>query len=110
MIAYVVGVALPFPGFVASLGAKGVNAGGQELFDLGWLLSFFVSFILYYAICRVWPTKNQIMIRQEGLGWEQNAKMQMLAGTRPWSPEGRLEEDSEVVEKKGDLNVSNVTF
>ena len=112
VIAYVVGIALPFPGFVQSLGATGVNAGGQRLFDLGWLLSFAVSFVLYYAICLIWPTKNQRMIREEGLGWEQKAKMQTLAGSRPWSPEDRFDEkDGQVVEsKKGDLDVSNVAF
>ena len=112
MIAYVVGVALPFPGFVQSLGATGVNAGGSRMFDLGWLLSFTISFVLYYAICLVWPTKNQITIREEGWGWEQCASMQTLAGTRPWSPEEPLE-GSQVVEtesKKGEMDVSNVAF
>ena len=82
------------------------------MFDLGWLLSFAVSFVLYYAICLVWPTKNQIMIREESLGWEETALMQTLAGTRPWSPEEPLE-GSQVVEtesKKGELDVSNVAL
>lgn len=70
IIAYVIGVALPFPGFVASLGAKGVSAGGSHLFSLGWILSFSISFVAYYAICLVWPTQNQRLIKANGLGWE----------------------------------------
>jgi len=34
-------------------------------------MSFFVSFVVYTAICWVWPTGNQKLIREMGLGWEQ---------------------------------------
>lgn len=71
LIAYCIGIALPFPGFAASLGASGVNVAGQRLFSLGWLLSFFTSLVAYPLICAVWPTKNQKMIRESGMAWEQ---------------------------------------
>lgn len=96
IIAYLFGVALPFPGFVQSLGATGVSVGGQRLFDLGWLLSFFVSFVVYLVICKVWPTKNQVMIREEGIGWEQHSKT--LFTVHPASEDDL--EDAQVVDKK----------
>ena len=74
LIAYIVGIALPFPGFAASLGAKGVGSAGQKMFYLGWLLSFTVSLILYPLICKFWPTNNQKLIRERGLTWEENAR------------------------------------
>lgn len=70
--------------------------GGQRLFDLGWLLSFFVSFVVYLVICKVWPTKNQVMIREEGIGWEQHSKT--LFTVHPASEDDL--EDAQVVDKK----------
>lgn len=26
---------------------------------------------MYYIICRVWPTQNQMLVKEMGLGWEQ---------------------------------------
>lgn len=60
-----------------SLGATGLNQSATDMFDLGWLLSFFTSLILYPLICWVWPTENQKIIREQGLAWEQQAKMFM---------------------------------
>jgi len=69
VIAYLAGIALPFPGFVGTLGAS-VSMSATNLGRLGWLLSFSVSFVLYFAICKVWPTKNQKIIKEMGLSWE----------------------------------------
>ena len=44
-----------------------INVQGR----LGWLLSFFVSFVVYYVICLFWPTRNQRLIKELGLGWEE---------------------------------------
>ncbi|ROV99851.1 hypothetical protein VSDG_03116 [Cytospora chrysosperma] len=68
-IAYICGVALPFPGFVGTLGPK-VSASATHMGDLGWLLSFVVSFVVYIALCMVWPTHNQKMIKEMGYGFE----------------------------------------
>lgn len=65
IIAYVAGIALPFPGFVASLGAPGVNNAGYDMYYLGWLLSFVVSFVLYTIICKLWPTGFQRQVREK---------------------------------------------
>lgn len=70
VIAYLVGIALPFPGFVGTLGPN-VSQPAQELGQLGWLLSFVTSFVVYYVICKVWPTRNQRLIKDMGLGWEE---------------------------------------
>jgi NCS1 family nucleobase:cation symporter-1 len=70
VIAYICGIALPFPGFVGTLGAK-VSTSATDLGRLGWLLSFSVSFVVYYVLCLIWPTENQKIIKQMGLGWEE---------------------------------------
>jgi NCS1 family nucleobase:cation symporter-1 len=70
VIAYLCGIALPFPGFVGTLGPT-VSAGATDLGRLGWLLSFTVSFVVYYVLCLIWPTKNQKLIKEMGLGWEE---------------------------------------
>ncbi|KAI9692296.1 MAG: hypothetical protein M1822_006527 [Bathelium mastoideum] len=70
LIAYLVGIALPFPGFVGSLGAN-VSASATDLGHLGWMLSFTTSFFVYWALCIVWPTQNQKIIKEMELGWEQ---------------------------------------
>ncbi|KAG4414802.1 hypothetical protein IFR04_012074 [Cadophora malorum] len=72
IIAYVCGIVPPFPGFVGTLGAN-VPSGATNIGRLGWLLSFFVSFIVYYLICLVWPTHNQKLIKEMGLKWEQES-------------------------------------
>jgi NCS1 family nucleobase:cation symporter-1 len=78
VIAYLCGIALPFPGFVGTLGAK-VSTGATDLGRLGWLLSFTVSFVVYYAICLFWPTKNQQVIKEMGLAWEEASGDRIVA-------------------------------
>jgi NCS1 family nucleobase:cation symporter-1 len=72
IIAYIVGVALPFPGFVGSLGVK-VSIEAERLGQLGWLLSFFTTFFVYYVLCRVWPTAVQKIVKQKNLSFEEMA-------------------------------------
>lgn len=69
IIAYICGVALPFPGFVGTLGAS-VSTSATNLGRLGWILSFSVSFVVYFVLCKVWPTQNQKIIKEMGLAWE----------------------------------------
>lgn len=68
-IAYICGIALPFPGFIGTLGAK-VPESATHLSDLGWILSFSVTFVVYIVLCQFWPTKNQKLIKEMGYGWE----------------------------------------
>ena len=70
LIAYLAGIALPFPGFVGSLGAS-VSATATDLGHLGWMLSFAVSFVVYWILCTIRPTQNQTIIKEMELGWEQ---------------------------------------
>jgi NCS1 family nucleobase:cation symporter-1 len=37
---------------------------------LGWLLSFWTSFVVYFILCKVWPTGNQRLIKEMEIGWE----------------------------------------
>jgi NCS1 family nucleobase:cation symporter-1 len=83
IIAYICGIALPFPGFVGTLGPH-VSNSATDLSRLGWLLSFVVSFVVYFAICSVWPTRNQVMIREMGLGWEEQSE-DTVSGDRTMS-------------------------
>jgi NCS1 family nucleobase:cation symporter-1 len=70
LIAYVVGVCLPLPGFIGSLGAH-VSMTATNLGHLGWCLSFVVSIVVYIAICRVWPTQNQKAMNKLNLRFEE---------------------------------------
>jgi NCS1 family nucleobase:cation symporter-1 len=81
IIAYLCGVALPFPGFVGTLGAS-VSGSAQRLGDCGWMLSFVTSFVVYYVICCVVPTANQKLVKQMGLRWEEMAdrEIEVLGG------------------------------
>lgn len=107
-IAYICGIALPFPGFVGTLGPT-VSASAENLGHLGWMLSFTVSFVVYWALCTVWPTMNQKRVKELGLGFEEMADKEVVAmdGTViPESLEGYTEERSvgmydENVEKGG---------
>lgn len=78
VIAYLVGIALPFPGFVGTLGPT-VSAAAADLGHLGWMLSFVSSFVVYYVLCLIWPTKNQRLIREMGLGWEEMSHRELVA-------------------------------
>jgi nucleobase:cation symporter-1, NCS1 family len=73
IIAYVAGIALPFPGFVASLGALGIDGVGYDMYYVGWLLSFVVSFVLYTIICKFWPTEFQQHVVEKKWTWEEAA-------------------------------------
>ncbi|KAI5274303.1 allantoin [Aureobasidium subglaciale] len=94
VIAYLCGIALPFPGFIGSLGAN-VSTTALNMGHLGWMLSFTTSFVLYWLICLVWPTENQKIIKQMGLRFEEMAERDMMAldGTViPESAEGMSED------------------
>ena len=78
MFAYLVGIALPFPGFCGTLGAK-VSVPAQNLGHLGWMISFTSSFIVYYLVTLVWPTQNQKLVREMGLKWEEQSYREIVA-------------------------------
>jgi NCS1 family nucleobase:cation symporter-1 len=78
IIAYIVGIALPFPGFCGTLGAH-VSVSANNLGHLGWLISFVASFVVYYVLCLVWPTQNQKLVKEMGLGWEEMSRRDIIA-------------------------------
>lgn len=51
VVAYLVAVVLPIPGFSASFGCS-VSAGAVHLYEIGWLLTCVVSSVVYWALCR----------------------------------------------------------
>lgn len=69
-VAYLAGIALPFAGFTGTLGAS-VSEAGVRLGHIGWLLSFFVSGIVYFVMCKIFPTPAQRAVKEQGLGWEE---------------------------------------
>jgi hypothetical protein len=91
---------------VGTLGAK-VSISAQDIGHLGWLLSFSISFILYYSICKIWPTANQKVAKKMGLEWEYMATASETIGavggvndpveeaiikeTKVWSGKGPLD-------------------
>lgn len=78
LIAYICGIVPPFPGFAGTLGAH-VSISATDLGRLGWLLSFVISFVVYWVICMVWPTKNQRLVKEMGLGWEEQGGDTVIA-------------------------------
>lgn len=72
-VAYFAGIAIPFAGFLGTLGVD-VSATARNLGHLGWLLSYFVSAVVYYACCRIRPTPAQAAVRARGMRWEELAK------------------------------------
>jgi NCS1 family nucleobase:cation symporter-1 len=69
-IAYIAGIALPFAGFIGTLGVN-VSTAAIDLGHIGWLLSFFVSAFAYYVCCLIWPTPSQRAVREQGLKYEE---------------------------------------
>lgn len=63
---------------MGTLGAK-VSVPAQELGHLGWLLSFSVSFVVYWLLCLVWPTQNQKIVHEMGLKWEEMSYKEIVA-------------------------------
>lgn len=103
-VAYVAGIALPFAGFVGTLGAS-VSPEALRLGDLGWMISFVTSFLVYYGLCLVWPTRNQKTIREQRLSWEQAGNEEIIApdgttifetGSRVYAGDSTGEEPSKV--------------
>jgi nucleobase:cation symporter-1, NCS1 family len=99
IIAYIVGIALPFPGFCGTLGAN-VSVAADNLGHLGWLISFAASFMVYYVLCLVWPTHNQKLVKEMGLGWEEMSRKDIIAvdGTvitaeQEGYPDARIEDE-----------------
>lgn len=61
-------------GFIGTLGAP-VSAAATDVGHLGWLLSFTISFFSYGVICHFWPTRNQRIVKEMGLAWEEMASV-----------------------------------
>lgn len=78
IIAYLCGIALPFAGFLGTLGVP-VSVAAQDLGHLGWMLSFAIAFVVYYVICLVWPTRNQRLVKEMGLKWEEVSYSEIIA-------------------------------
>lgn len=78
VLAYLVGIALPFAGFVGTLGPT-VSDTASKMGQLGWMLSFVSSFVVYYLVCLVWPTQNQKVIKEMRLGWEEMSHKELRA-------------------------------
>lgn len=72
VIAYLIGIALPFPGFCGELGAK-VSSSAAHIMDIAWLTAFMTSFVSYYVICTFWPTSSMRNVKERRLAREQLA-------------------------------------
>ncbi|VUC38184.1 unnamed protein product [Clonostachys rosea] len=56
--AWIIGVVLPFPGFVATFGTVTVASGAQQMWNMGYLLSLVMSGVTYYALSIFMPTQT----------------------------------------------------
>ncbi|KAA8909366.1 hypothetical protein TRICI_004532 [Trichomonascus ciferrii] len=60
IFAFIVGFALPFPGFVADLaGSTGVAQGAFDMYQMGWLLSITTGSLSYYIAGLIFPLPQQ---------------------------------------------------
>jgi NCS1 family nucleobase:cation symporter-1 len=58
-----------------------------------------MAIVLYYAICKIWPTRNQKLIKEMGLGWESQKGDMVLA------PDGtEILEEGKTVRVLGESN------
>ncbi|KZF19513.1 putative allantoin permease [Xylona heveae TC161] len=86
-IAYIVAIALPFPGFVGTLGPK-VSTAAENLGHLGWCLSFVIAFVIYYLLNLVWPHEN--VKNTKGLRREELADIGVVEGVETGTPTEEL--------------------
>ena len=43
------------------------------------MLSFASSFVVYFVLCLIWPTKNQKLVKEMGFGWEEVSYKEIIA-------------------------------
>lgn len=55
IVAWTLGIVLPFPGFIDSFGTTLIGDGARHMWNLGYLLSIAVSGVVYYALFLVFP-------------------------------------------------------
>ncbi|KAH8895262.1 hypothetical protein GQ53DRAFT_714883 [Thozetella sp. PMI_491] len=56
--AWIIGVALPFPGLIATFGTVSVDTGAKRMWYLGYILSIVLSGVAYYVFFWIWPDEN----------------------------------------------------
>jgi NCS1 family nucleobase:cation symporter-1 len=59
MAAFIVGFAVPLPGFIGSFGTTKVSVAATRLFNLGWALSFVLGGLSYWILCKICPVPGQ---------------------------------------------------
>ncbi|KAJ5771949.1 hypothetical protein N7520_002478 [Penicillium odoratum] len=91
VIAYIIGIALPFPGFCGELGAN-VSAAASNIMDIAWITAFVASFVSYYVICLIWPTENIRFMREKGYAFEQIAEVDYIDAAATKDAESIIEE------------------
>jgi len=96
-VAYICGIAIPFPGFLGVLGVESVSAplsAAKKIYDIGYLTSFLTSMVVYTVLCKVHPDKHVAEARE--LPFESMGKEEVLTiGVHQHESEDR--DDSEKV-------------
>ncbi len=64
-ITYLCGIAVTLPGFVAAFGYN-ITIGAQKLYSIGWLLSVFISMVIYWGLSFVGDLGKE----ERGAGFE----------------------------------------
>jgi NCS1 family nucleobase:cation symporter-1 len=94
-VAYISGIALPFPGFLGQLGvksmAKPLNAGAQ-IYDLGYLVSFLTSMVIYVVLCKISPPKH--VAEASGMAFEYMCDKEVLMGEVVRNEEAIIDEEN----------------
>lgn len=71
LAAWVAGVAFTVHGVAGSLNPKSVSTASKNMYKLGFLLSFCMGAVVYYALCLIWPPQILAKGQERQLAFEE---------------------------------------
>lgn len=98
VVAWLVGVALPFPGFIGTFGTTTIDANANRMWYMGYLLSIVMSAAAYYGLFIVFPEENV----DKSLGFEE------LVAEADIILEGQVSGEQSIEEKVNKLETGSI--
>lgn len=95
-VAYIIGIVLPFPGFLGVLGVKSVSAplsAATKIYNVGYLTSTFSAMAVYVALCKISPPDH--IAEARSMPFESMGKIEVLLGQT--GPGSNIDDVEEVV-------------
>lgn len=103
-LAYLVGIAIPFPGFIGILGVESLAGPlnpAHQIYDLGYLTSFLSSMFVYTVLCKISPPKHVAEARS--MPFEAMGEKEVLIGNMSLGTPERRTDSEDLEEAKVDL-------